>query len=187
VQTLATSRLDLRPWKRDDAEFAFDLYSRWDVQQFIGRTPRVMTDPAAAVALVERLGAFEDPVHGYWVVVPRALQRPAGTILLKPIPASGPMEPLQPSGDTEIGWHFHPDYWGHGYATEAASAVLQHAFDFGLPRVVAVTHPENRGSQGVCERIGMRSLGRTNRYYNVECELFESASSSPAATSGVTG
>src|SRR4051812_13354233 len=43
VQTLATSRLDLRPWKRDDADFAFDLYSRWDVQQFIGRTPRVMT------------------------------------------------------------------------------------------------------------------------------------------------
>lgn len=133
-----------------------------------------MSDPAAAVALVERLGAFEDPVHGYWVVTLRALRRPLGTVLLKPIPASGTTEPLQPSGDTEIGWHFHPDSWGHGYATEAASAVLRHACDFGLPRVVAVTHPDNRASQRVCERIGMRSLGRTSRYYNAECELFES-------------
>jgi len=80
--------------------------------------------------------------------------------------------PLQPSGDTEIGWHFHPDYWGSGYASEAASAVLAHAWASGLERVVAVTNPENTASQAVCLRIGMRHDGQTDRYYNATCELF---------------
>ena len=81
--------------------------------------------------------------------------------------------PLEPSGDTEIGWHFHPDYWGHGYATEAAAAVLSYAFASGLEKVVAVTAPANKASQSVCLRIGMRHGGQTRRYYNALCELFE--------------
>jgi RimJ/RimL family protein N-acetyltransferase len=96
-----------------------------------------------------------------------------GTILLKSIPASGTGDPLQPSGDTEIGWHFHPAAWGRGYASEAASAVLAHAFARGLDRVVAVTHPDNAASQAVCRRIGMTPRGRTDAYYGVTCELFD--------------
>ncbi|MGO4536468.1 GNAT family N-acetyltransferase [Leifsonia sp. 2MCAF36] len=172
MKTLATDRLDLRPWSLADADFAFDLYSRWEVQRYVGRTPRVMTDRADALALVQRLGGFEHPVHGFWVVVPREAERPVGTILLKSIPASGTTEPLEPSGDTEIGWHFHPDAWGNGYATEAASAVLERAFGAGLPKVVAVTRTDNTASQRVCERIGMRYEGLTDRYYNTECDLF---------------
>jgi RimJ/RimL family protein N-acetyltransferase len=71
------------------------------------------------------------------------------------------------------GWHFHPDYWGHGYATEAAAAVLSYAFASGLEKVVAVTAPANEASQSVCLRIGMRHCGQTRRYYNALCELFE--------------
>ena len=78
---------------------------------------------------------------------------------------------MYPSGDTEIGWHFHPDHWGHGYAAEAAGALLDAAL-VELPRVVAVTYPENAASQRVCERIGMRRLGPTDAYYNVRMELF---------------
>jgi RimJ/RimL family protein N-acetyltransferase len=84
---------------------------------------------------------------------------------------------LQPSGDTEIGWHFHPNYWGHGYATEAAAAVLAHALDSGLDKVVAVTAPANTASQRVCLRIGMTHRGQTDRYYNALCELYEAAPS----------
>lgn len=102
-----------------------------------------------------------------------------GNLLLKSIPASGPSLPLQPSGDTEIGWHFHPDHWGHGFATEAAAAALNFAFASGLRRVVAVTAPANAASQKVCIRIGMRHLGRTPRYYNSLCELFEATAPQP--------
>ncbi len=77
-----------------------------------------------------------------------------------------------PARETEIGWHFHPDFWGRGYAAEAASTVLHHGFAQGLQRVVAVTHLQNVRSQRVCGRIGMRHLGVSTRYYDTACELF---------------
>lgn len=171
MQNLETARLRLRPWEPDDAGFVLDLYSRWAVQQFIGNTPRVMVDPAEATERIGVWRAMDHPVHGVWAVEVKDTGTLAGTLLLKSIPASGPV-PLQPSGDTEIGWHFHPDAWGRGYATEAATAVLAYAFKHGLPAVVAVTHPANAASQRVCTRIGLAHQGQTDRYYNATCELF---------------
>jgi RimJ/RimL family protein N-acetyltransferase len=173
VPTLETERLILRPWEPADAGFVFDLYSRWEVQRFIGNPPRVMTEQAEAE---ERIGAWRHmnhPVHAVWAVQLKDSSQLAGSLLLKSIPASGNSLPLEPSGDTEIGWHFHPGHWGHGFASEAAAAVLDYAFANGLRRVVAVTAPANAASQKVCGRIGMRHLGQTDRYYNSLCELFE--------------
>jgi RimJ/RimL family protein N-acetyltransferase len=194
--TLTTTRLTLRPWTHDDAEAILDIYSRWDVMRFIGTTPQVLTTLEEAAARVERWDAVDDGTHGVWAVVPReapadasppdahpAHDVPVGTILLKPIPASGTGDPLQPSGDTEIGWHFHPHAWGRGYATEAAAAVLVHAFARGLDRVVAVTHADNAASQAVCRRIGMTYRGTTDAYYDTTCELFDVSASSREASS----
>ena len=168
---LRTARILLRPWREDDAGFAFDLYSRWEVARFLGRTPAVMTEQVEATRRIARLRALEDDLRAFRVVE-LADGTPVGTVMLQPIPASGPTEPLQPSGDTEIGWHFHPDHWGHGYAAEAAGVLLAAALA-DLPRVIAVTYPDNTASQRVCERIGMRRLGPTDAYYNVRMELFE--------------
>ncbi|MGN6126495.1 MAG: GNAT family N-acetyltransferase [Humibacter sp.] len=175
MPVLETERLTLRPWRVDDADiaFAFDLYSRWEVQRYIGRVPRVMADRDEAATRVARYAAEESSAtHSLSVVERRDTGEPVGVLLLKPIPASGPTEPLQPSGDIEIGWHFHPDHWGQGFATEAARAVLQPALAAGLPRVVAVTNPENVASQKVCLRIGMRDVGLSGDYYNTTCRLF---------------
>ena len=97
---------------------------------------------------------------------------------LKPIPISGsPLaaDPRNPelaldSPEVEIGWHLHPDVWGRGIATEAATRVLGHASD--LPRIVAVTHPDNEASQRVARRLGMRDEGLTDRYYDTTTRLF---------------
>ncbi len=117
VPELITDRLLLRPWTEDDVDFALDLYSRWEVQRFLGAEPRIMADRAEAVERVTRFRALDDhSVHGIWLVTDRDSGRRHGTLLLKDIPASGPTLPLQPSGDIEIGWHLHPDSWGRGYA-----------------------------------------------------------------------
>ena len=188
VTILETERLILRPWEPEDAAFVLDLYSRWEVQRYIGNHPRVMAGIAEARELITKWQTIDHPIHGIWAVQlkaqPESAQpepaqqrtaRPqlAGTLLLKSIPASGSELPLQPSGDTEIGWHFHPDHWGNGYATEAAHVVLHHAFARGLPRVVAVTNPANAASQRVCTRIGLSHRGQTDKYYNALCELYE--------------
>ncbi|WP_434318062.1 GNAT family N-acetyltransferase [Leifsonia sp. P73] len=181
---LTTDRLTLRPWRDDDAGFAFDLYSRWEVARFLGRTPAIMTEQAEAERRIARLRALEDDLRAFRVV--ELAGTPVGTVMLQPIPASGP-EPLRPSGDTEIGWHFHPDHWGHGYAAESARALLVAALA-DLPRVVAVTYPENAASQRVCERIGMRRLGPSDAYYNVRMELFEASATEeiPAGVAGIS-
>ncbi|MBT2532234.1 GNAT family N-acetyltransferase [Arthrobacter sp. ISL-48] len=170
--TLETDRLTLRPWEPEDADFAFDLYSRWEVQRFIGAVPQVMEGRPQAVERIRIWRNMQHPVHAVWAVQLKATGQLAGTLLLKPIPASAASLPLHPSGDTEIGWHFHPDHWGCGYASEAASAVLEYAFASGLTKVVAVTAPANVASQKVCGRIGMRHAGQTSEYYNSLCELF---------------
>lgn len=179
VQTLETERLSLREWTEDDADFVFDMYSRWEVQRFIGLVPRVMESRSEAEAVITRWRSLLHWVHGVWAVQRREDARLLGTLLLKPIPASSDQSPLPPSGDTEIGWHFHPDAWGHGYATEAAARVLARAFDSGLSEVVAVTNPDNTASQSVAKRIGMTHQGHTSRYYDSTCELFTATSPTP--------
>ncbi|TLM81815.1 GNAT family N-acetyltransferase [Pseudarthrobacter sp. NamE5] len=185
MKILETERLILRQWDLKDAGFVLDLYSRWKVQRFIGNHPQIMRDRVEAEERIRAWRSMDHPVHAVWAVqlkAPNHVQgnaergKPAplaGALLLKSIPASGESLPLQPSGDTEIGWHFHPSYWGHGFATEAAAAALTHAFESGLDKVVAVTAPANAASQKVCLRIGMVHRGQTDRYYNAVCELFE--------------
>jgi len=57
----------------------------------------------------------------------------------------------------EIGWTMHPDFMGHGYASEAASAILALAFGrLGLHRVAANLDPRNDASIALCLRLGMR-------------------------------
>ena len=69
---------------------------------------------------------------------------------------------LRPLGDDgyEVGWRLHPDFWGNGYATEGASALLELAFtDRNLSEVFALIEPSNDRSHRVADRIGMRTIG----------------------------
>lgn len=63
----------------------------------------------------------------------------------------------------EIGYHLLPDYWGKGYATEAARFFRQYAFSRKLAdRLVSIIHIDNVPSQRVAERNGMRRGRRTD-------------------------
>lgn len=58
--------------------------------------------------------------------------------------------------DIEIAWRFAREHWGHGYATEAASAWLDYGFNVKeLRRVISVTDEANLRSVGVMKRLGM--------------------------------
>src|SRR5689334_4251897 len=57
----------------------------------------------------------------------------------------------------EIGFLLHPDHQGHGYATEAAEAIVELAFGaYRLHRVYGCVEPRNAASVRVLERLGMR-------------------------------
>jgi RimJ/RimL family protein N-acetyltransferase len=157
-----TRRLRLRAWTTSAADVArlTDIYERDEVTRWIGGPPSV--PPAELPARWAAVHAA-DPRFGCW-----AIQLDdgtvAGTVLLKPLPRG--------VGEIEVGWHLHPDCWGHGYATEAARVVIEQAFDDGLPEVYAVVRPGNEASLAVCRRLGMTYLGRMRRWYDVELEAF---------------
>ena len=60
----------------------------------------------------------------------------------------------------ELGYALHRAYWGQGYATEAAQAMLAFGFHhLHLHRIVGTCHPDNRGSIRVLEKVGMSYEG----------------------------
>lgn len=162
-----TERLLIRMWEPTDAARIFDIYSRWEVAQWLGPEPKAMesreqAERAAAKSSVPR----EDPTYGMWAVCLREnLAVPLGTVVLVPVPDAA-------DGAIEVGWHFHPDAWGNGYATEAAAAAVQRGWDAGLKRIIALTYPGNEPSQAVCRRLGMTHRGRTTEYEGMDAELF---------------
>jgi RimJ/RimL family protein N-acetyltransferase len=157
-----TERWRLRPWTASPGDLArlTDLYGRPEVTRWLGGRPSVppreLVDRWAAVSA-------QDVRFGCWAI---ELEdgTVAGTVLCKPLPGG--------VGEVEVGWHLHPDCWGHGYATEAARAVVDRAFALGLPEVYAVVRPGNEASLAVCRRLGMAPLGRMRRWYDVELEAF---------------
>jgi RimJ/RimL family protein N-acetyltransferase len=162
--TIETARLVIRPWSRQEIDRFFDLYRRPEVTRWLGGGP--VRDRSEAIERMERNLArlAEDPRYGSWAVVERDSGVPAGTVLLKPLPDG--------DGEIEIGWHLHPDSWGRGYATEAASAMLGRGFSYGLREIWAVVDPANDRSIAVCGRIGLRLLGTTSRWYHEPSLMF---------------
>ena len=64
----------------------------------------------------------------------------------------------------ELGWVFHPDHTGRGYATEAARALIRICFtELGLRRVTAGCFAANEASWRLMERVGMRREAYTVR------------------------
>jgi RimJ/RimL family protein N-acetyltransferase len=60
-----------------------------------------------------------------------------------------------------VGWVVRRDAWGHGYASEAAVALIRFAVDeLGLHRIEATCHPDNAASARVMEKAGMTYEGR---------------------------
>lgn len=71
----------------------------------------------------------------------------------------------------EIAWALHPEYWRHGYATEAVRLLIGYAFkELNAHRIVAYANVGNKRSEHLMQRAGMTKDGvlRETRYCNRE-------------------
>ncbi len=90
--------------------------------------------------------------YSFWPVFERESGLLIGEAGLFPLPPGGP--------DVALGYAFGRDYWGLGYATEAACSVLDEAFGpLDLDHVVAITREANAGSRNVLVKLGFRNDG----------------------------
>jgi len=147
---LMTPRLVLRRWTADDV-LPFAQVHDAEVVAWLGGRPFGVEQ---AQLFIQRTEAhFEEHGFGFWAVERRSDGSLIGISGLR----RGTWEdhPLTPC--VEIGWRQARSAWGHGYATEAASAVLRDGFErVKLDEIVAWTASSNARSQAVMSKIGMR-------------------------------
>lgn len=148
MQILETGRLFLRHLTLDDAEFIFKLVNEPAWLRFIGdRGVRTIEDAQRYILSGPR-ASYERHGFGLYLTELKARGTALGICgLLK-------KETLV---DVDLGFAFLPEYWGNGYAFEAASAVLAHGKSaFGLRRIVAVTSPDNHSSIKALAKLGFK-------------------------------
>lgn len=144
---LRTDRLVLRRWRDSDLEPWAAMNADPEVREHLG-DPLTREQSDASVARFQ--AEFEQRGYGWWAVEVRATGAFIG------FAGPDPVEDHMPFTGVEIGRRLARPAWGHGYATEAAQAVLAYGFDtLRLPEILAVTTATNHRSQAVMRRIGM--------------------------------
>jgi RimJ/RimL family protein N-acetyltransferase len=148
-----TERLRLRLMREADLDDILDYQSRTDVCEYLLYGPRDRETLAARIAKWSQQSTLaSDGDFLELAVEHRADARVIGDLYF--------MLERAEHGCGAIGWAFHPEYSGQGYATEAAMEVLRLAFEsIGLHRIIAEVDPRNAASVALCLRLGMRKEG----------------------------
>lgn len=152
--TLETPRLLLRPLAADDEDDLLALDSDAEVMRYVG-SPAGVKSPAetrerARLRIREEQHGDYEPL-GFWRIEGRSDGAFHGV---------GALIQMPDSDDVEVAYRLARSAWGQGIATEAAGALVAHALGpLGLPRVVAVTYPENQASQRVLDKLGFERRG----------------------------
>jgi len=145
---LETERLLLRPLAMDDLDVYAEFYGDPEVTRYLG-SGQTMTRRQTEAQLRDLI--HREKRHGFGLrsVVRKEDGRLVGRSGLHRWQIDGVEE-------MEVGWVFGKEYWGHGYATEAALAVRDHAVaELGHTRLIALIKRENERSQKVAGKLGM--------------------------------
>ncbi len=162
---IETDRLLMRPPSREDLPWLLGMRTDPDVSRYLGG-PEMQTPEFIS----RRLDFYIDcrARHGFSM---GPLARKSDGRLI----GWAGLQPLEETGEIEVGYSFMKEHWGQGYATEAAGAWLRYGFErANLSRVVAVCVPENAGSRRVMEKLGM-AYERNAHHYNTDCVFYSLA------------
>jgi len=147
MKPLRTERLLMRQWVVADREpFAALNADPVVMEHFPGPMSREASD-----AFVDRIEVqWNSHGWGLWAIEVPDVAPFIGYVGL------WPADYLPHGPRVEVGWRLARRYWGHGYATEAATRAVAVGFEeVGLDEIVSFTVPQNRRSRAVMERIGL--------------------------------
>lgn len=153
-EPVRTARLTLRLMTPADVDDVHSYQSREDVCRYLLFEPRSRSDVAERVAKHAEATTLGKDGDYLQLAIERAGDAGSRPRVIGDLYFT--IASLENSKG-EIGWTLHPDFAGQGYATEAASAVLDLAFStIRLHRVQADLDPRNAASIALCKRLGMR-------------------------------
>jgi len=155
-----TNRLLLRQMMPEDTDELLEIFSDARVMESFGGKP---FDRAQIQRWVRRnLKHQEKHGYGLFSVILKSEHRLIGDCGLEHMEIAA-----QP--EVELGYDFRSDYWGRGYATEAAIAVRELAWHkLDLCRMISLIRPPNIASRRVAEKVGMtkeREIVRGDNVY----------------------
>jgi RimJ/RimL family protein N-acetyltransferase len=145
---IRTDRLSLRPWRGQELDRYHSLRGDADVVRYLYEEPLTRAQSA------DKLDSLRTEITeiGPWMNL--AVEVTATAAI------AGDVGLCWRSDDhrhAEVGYAFHPDHRGHGYATEAVAAMVDLAFTgLGAHRVSGQLDSRNRASAALLERLGMR-------------------------------
>jgi RimJ/RimL family protein N-acetyltransferase len=130
-----------------DLDFVADMLADPEVMRFY---PKCYSREEAEIWIQRQIKRYARHGHGLWLVADRTSGQPLGQVGLL-------IQQLRGVDEKEVAYLIHRPFWRHGFATEAALACRDYAFDvLGRQRVIAVIRPENMPSQVVARKLGMR-------------------------------
>lgn len=149
-----TQRLILREIVESDAEFLLDLLNQPSWIKYIG--DRGVRTIAQAAEFIETRyqKSYKDNGFGLWVVDLKDVPAAAGATDNTPIGICGLVK-RDTLPEPDIGFAFLPDYWGKGYALEAAEGTLNFAEEkLQIKNLLAITTLDNQSSIKLLKKIG---------------------------------
>lgn len=149
LPTFQTSDLVLQPRTSSDIDAILALNSDEAVMRYIAP----VGDPSmSAESVTRRSFAYTDRGLGYWSVR-RANDTTDFLGYVGLIPAQIDTDAL------EVSYRFHQRVWGKGIAGMAAARIVHYAFENLIaPVLMIITHPENRASLRLAERLGFQRV-----------------------------
>lgn len=154
-----TERLVFRRFTLDDLPQLIEHRSDPEVNKFLGGPERQNAD-ALATRIRFYMSCYE--THGFGMCP--MIWKETGEM----IGAAG-LQPLENTREIEVGYSLVKSFWGLGLGTEAARGWMDFGFRAkGLERIVAVSDLDNRASQHIMEKLGMK-FEKTEVHYEIEC------------------
>lgn len=148
VTVLKTDRLILRKFTTADAAFMLELLNEPSFITNIGDKGVKTVDEAVSYIQTGPMASYQRLGFGVYLV---GLKDTGAAIGLCGLIKRDELP------DVDVGFAFLPAYWSKGYASEAASAVVDFGKrEFGLQKIVAIARPDNSGSIRVLEKLGLR-------------------------------
>lgn len=169
---LKTQRLILRPFQDRDFEAYSNLMAHPDVMKFSVSGP--ITDKAISRELFQKriLDHYAQYGYGLYAVILPSTQELIGYVGFL-------TQCIAEQNNVELGYRFFPDYWGKGFATEAALAVCQYAFDqLQIDELISIIDPKNIPSLRLAKRIGMK-FSQEASFHDIPVHIYHLVNPSP--------
>lgn len=156
-----TERMDLRALEKSELPRLADLLGEWDIVRWLTVVPFPYTVKHAEEFYGDLQPGYAKGEPQFFVMSLKTDGKLIGGVGLHP-----PRGTNAAAGESEIGYWLGRDYWGRGLMSEAAGAVIDFAFNqIGTEAVCASTSLDNKASQKVLQKIGLRDCGVCLRDY----------------------